>query len=167
MKILGDGLLRGCIPTVSLFKCWFTESMVDPDIKWDIKVQLVEFEGLGFDATDCEWFASTFFDDHISIAGAPNELKALRVFAIRIHWIEWLVKINVEGPLSIAELRVQTRNDDRRNGRNYDYMWSRSIREIGITIGSVDRKVKGGCRQGPRRHFEMTIAWLTFLSLWL
>jgi hypothetical protein len=49
-------------------------------------VQLVEFEKLGFDEEDQEWFTGEFFHRPLTIAGAPNELKALCFLATRMHW---------------------------------------------------------------------------------
>jgi len=85
MKAVGDGL-RGWIPTMNAFKIWlFTKSSTRPDITWDLEVQLVDFERLGFDAQDREWFRSEYFCDSHSIADPPNELKALCFLA---SWIE-------------------------------------------------------------------------------
>jgi hypothetical protein len=80
----GNGLLRGCIPTVTIFKAWFSESKVRPKIEWNVEAWLLEFERLGFDEEDQEWFTSDFFHRSLTIAGAPNELKALR-FLTRIN----------------------------------------------------------------------------------
>jgi SAM-dependent methyltransferase len=65
MQVYGDGLLRGCIPTMSVFKALFSMSNVHPDIKWNIEARLVEFEKLGFDEEDQEWFTSEFLILHL------------------------------------------------------------------------------------------------------
>ena len=85
MQVFGDGLLRGCIPTVSIFRNWFAQSPANLDAQWDVNLRLVDFETLGFDEEDQKWFASSFFDDADSIAEAPNELKALCFLVTRIR----------------------------------------------------------------------------------
>jgi hypothetical protein len=81
-KEFGGGY-RGAIPTLKTFTTWFMNiTPNEGEVKWDLQVQLVGFDKLGFDEEDQNWLKSDFWNVPDPL-DCPNELKAICFLATR------------------------------------------------------------------------------------
>jgi len=86
-------LSRGVIPTLDYFESLLGERLnsVDGTTQWNIQAQMLDFETMGFDEEDQEWFRSDFWSHGNAVKDwsfapdeRPSELKALCFMATRI-----------------------------------------------------------------------------------
>jgi SAM-dependent methyltransferase len=80
-RVFGNGS-RGTIHNLTSFQEPWKLIQNLTKSKWDVQAKLVPFEQLGFDKTDCEWFASSWFND--TYDGSPMPLKGLCFSSTRI-----------------------------------------------------------------------------------